>query len=240
MKVSVILPTFNEKENIVPLIRSIQANIPSGWDHEIIVVDDNSPDGTCQFARDAFIDDTRVVAHLRTEDHGLAKSIRAGIDLASGDKIIIMDTDFTHDPVEIPRLVHVGMVYDIVSGSRFCPGGNMHDANHYLASFFYNILMRVILRTQVQDNLGGFFVIGRKELEILPKDEIFFGYGDYFFRLLSYAQAAGLTVVEIPAIYHSRRHGKSKSNFFLMLFSYMKATLALRRKLPKRRKQVLD
>ena len=157
MKVSVVLPTFNEVGNIVELVRSILQHVPSPWETEIIVVDDNSPDGTYQAVADAFKDDRRVVAKLRTTDRGFAKSIRAGIECATGDQVLVMDTDFTHDPAEIPKLLHVSEVYDLVSGSRFCPGGNMQDTRHYLASLIYNWVLRVILRTQVQDNLGWIF-----------------------------------------------------------------------------------
>jgi dolichol-phosphate mannosyltransferase len=139
-----------------------------------------------------------------------------------------MDTDLTHDPAEIPRLLHVVHVYDIASGSRFCAGGNMQDTPHYLASLLYNWYIRVIIRTQIQDNLGGYFAIRRSRILELPFDRIFFGYGEYFIRLLYYAQRRGFTVVEIPAHYRARTAGRSKSNFFKMLFSYSKAAIALR------------
>ncbi len=228
MKVSVILPTYNEAENIVELVQAIIQNVPPGWEHEVIVVDDNSPDKTWQRVHDCFKDDPSVVPILRTVDRGFAKSIRAGIERAQGEQILVMDSDFTHDPVEIPKMLHVGQVYDIVSGSRFAPGGNMQDVQHYLASMLYNWFMRILLRTQVQDNLGGFFTISRRNLERLPFDLIFFGYGDYFFRLLHYAQKEGMTIVEIPALYRTRRKGQSKSNFLGMLRSYTSAVLALR------------
>ncbi|MBF0386271.1 MAG: glycosyltransferase [Candidatus Omnitrophica bacterium] len=229
MKVSIILPTYNEAGNIVALIREIVLNIPREWAHEIIVVDDNSPDGTYQMVRDAFSGDPAVVALLRTMDRGFARSIRAGIDAAQGDQIIVMDTDFTHDPVEIPRLLHVGVVYDIVSASRFCSGGNMQDVQHYIASMLYNWVLRILLRTQVQDNLGGYFTMRREKLMQLPLNDIFFGYGEYFFRLVRFAKCQGMTIVEVPALYRTRHAGKSKSNFLKMLFTYGMAALRLRR-----------
>ena len=228
MKVSVILPTYNEVGNIVPLVRDIIRHLPTEWDREILVVDDNSPDGTYETARNAFGDDPSVRVILRTTDRGFAKSIRHGIEIAVGDTVVVMDTDFTHDPVEIPRLLHIAELYDIVSGSRFCAGGNMQDTRHYLASLVYNWYIRVLLRTQIQDNLGGFFAMRRERLLELPFDKIFFGYGEYFFRLLHYAQRKGFTVVEIPAHYRARTSGKSKSSFLKMLFAYSRAAIALR------------
>jgi len=228
MKVSVILPTYNESGNIIELLQAIITNIPEKYDYELIVVDDNSPDQTYQIVKDAFSYNSKVVPIKRTKDRGLGKSIRTGIEKATGDQIIVMDTDFTHDPVEIPKLLHVSQIYDIVIGSRFSPGGQMQDRMHYIGSWLYNGLTRLVLRTQVQDNLGGFFIIHTSKLKELPYDLIFFGYGDYFFRLLHYSQARGFTIVEVPAIYCSRTKGVSKSNYLKMLYNYTKAMILLK------------
>ena len=228
MKVSVILPTYNEADNIVGLVEEILRNFPSDVEPEILVVDDDSPDKTHEVAKNAFAVNRNVRVILRTEDRGFAKSIRAGIEQATGDLIIVMDTDFTHDPVEIPRMIHIARVYDIVSGSRFCAGGNMQDRKHYLASLAYNWLLRAVLHTQLQDNLGGYFIMKREKLLLLPLDQIFYGYGEYFFRLLYFAQRSGFKIVEIPAIYRLRTYGASKSSFLRMLFSYSRAAMILR------------
>ena len=227
MKVSIILPTFNEADNIIELVEKIIINIPSGWDYEIIVVDDNSPDGTYEKVKTFFQKNDSVFSILRTLDKGFAKSIRAGIENATGESVIVMDTDFTHDPVEIPKLLHVGKIYDIVSGSRFCPGGNMQDFKHYIFSFVFNLFLRLSIRTQIQDNLGGYFIAKTDKLRGLPYDKIFYGYGDYFFRLLHYAQQEGMTIVEIPAKYIGRNKGHSKSNYLKMFFSYTKEIVRL-------------
>ena len=102
-RVSIVLPTYNEAGNIVRLVQAILAVVPPAYEPEIIVVDDNSPDGTHAKVLEAFGREPRVVAVLRTSDRGFAKSIRAGIERSTGDKIVVMDTDFTHDPAEIPR-----------------------------------------------------------------------------------------------------------------------------------------
>ena len=228
MKVSIVLPTYNEVHNIVHLIEHILARIPGEWLHEIIVVDDNSPDGTHQAVQSAFDANDGVYSILRTADKGLARSIRTGIDNATGDQLIVMDTDFTHSPDEIPRLLHVARIYDIVSGSRFCPGGLMQDTHHYLCSLLFNWFARAILRTQVQDNTGGFFTIRTQKMRALPMDKIFFGYGDYYFRLLHYSQRRRYSIVEIPAHYIARNEGQSKSNFFKMFLDYTLAMLRIR------------
>jgi len=228
MRASVILPTYNEAGNIVDLIGEILRNFPPDVEPEILVVDDNSPDKTSEVANRAFAANRNVRVILRTEDHGFAKSIRAGIEQATGELVVVMDSDFTHDPVEIPRMLHIARVYDIVSASRFCAGGNMQDRKHYLASLAYNWLLRILLHTQVQDNLGGYFVMVRDQILSLPLDRIFYGYGEYFFRLLYFAQRRGLKVIETPAVYRLRAHGASKSNFLKMLVSYSRAAILLR------------
>lgn len=226
--VSIILPTYNEANNIVELIKEIEKSMSFWPNYEIIVIDDNSPDNTLQLVKDSFRDDNKIVTILRTSDRGLAKSIREGIERSTGDQIVIMDTDFTHDPEEIPKLIHVGQIYDIVSASRFSPGGHMQDTGHYIGSLLYNWLMRIVLRTQIQDNLGGYFTIKTEKLRLLPFDLIFFGYGDYFFRLLHYAQYNKFSIVEIPAIYCSRTKGTSKSSYYKMLLNYTKSMILLK------------
>ena len=227
MKVSVILPTYNEAGNIVKLVESIKAHIRAPWTPEILVVDDNSSDGTFELARTAFADDPEVKTILRTSNRGLGASIRTGIEAATGEYLLVMDTDFTHRPEEIPSMLHVAQIVDLVNGSRFCPGGSMADTAHYLASFVYNLMIRLVIRTQIQDNLGGFWVARAALIRRLPFDEIFYGYGDYYFRLLHFAQGAAMRIVELPAKYCERESGASKSNFCRMLFQYSAMVLKL-------------
>jgi len=228
-KVSIVLPTYNESGNIIDLVKAIIQQIPPVYDYEIIVVDDNSPDNTHGLVRETFQANQKIVPVLRTVDRGFAKSIREGIERASGDRIVVMDTDFTHDPAEIPRLLHVGELYDIASGSRFCSGGNMQDLTHYIVSMLYNWVLRIVLRTQVQDNLGGYFTMRKSDILRLPLDRIFFGYGEYFFRLIHHGQRHGMSIVEIPAVYRTRKAGTSKSKFGKLLFTYTIAAIKLKR-----------
>ena len=103
----------------------------------------------------------------------------------------------------------------------------MADTAHYMASFIYNLLVRFIIRTQIQDNLGGFWVADAGLIRRLPFDEIFFGYGDYYIRLLHFAQYAGMRVIELPSQYCERTSGTSKSNFGKLLFQYSMMVLKL-------------
>lgn len=226
--VSIILPTYNEASNIVPLVSEIIGAMPTAWTYEVLVVDDNSPDGTYQHASAAFAGDEHVRVILRTTNRGFAKSIRHGIEEARFAQIVVMDSDQTHDPIEIARLLHVAEIYDIATGSRFAAGGRMVDTRHYLFSMTYNWMLRLLLRTQIQDNLGGYFTARRDAVLALPLDRIFEGYGEYFFRLLFFSQRAGMTVVELPANYRLRETGKSKSNWGRMIVTYSSAAINLR------------
>ena len=109
----------------------------------------------------------------------------------------------------------------------------MENKIHYYFSFAFNLILRIILRTQIQDNLGGYYCIKKNVLDLLPRDKIFFGYGEYFFRLLYFAQEKKFTIIEIPAVYNLRHKGKSKSNFLLLLFKYFFIATKLRFKLYK-------
>ncbi|RJS84115.1 glycosyltransferase [Methanophagales archaeon] len=228
-KVSVILPTYNEKGNIIELVDEIIGQLSlMNIEIEIIVVDDNSPDNTGKLVQDRFSDDERVKVFIRTEERGLATAIRYGIEKSSGDILVVMDTDFNHDPRMLPQMVKFLEYYDIIVGSRFTIGGGMEPTFRYLGSFFYNMFIRIILHTQIQDNLSGFFAIHREKLFALDFEKIFFGYGDYFFRLLFYAQRRKFKILEIPVVYQLRKYGESKTNLISIFIKYSIALLKLR------------
>lgn len=228
MDLSIILPTYNEKNNIVNLVNQILEVIKNIENKEIIIVDDNSPDGTYLTCKTAFEKNSEIKILLRENNRGLANSIIEGIKASNGKNIIVMDTDFTHDPKMIPQLIYLNKLYDIISCSRYCAGGVMKNKIHFYLSFIFNLLLRIILKTQIQDNLGGYFCIKKTVLDNLPIDKIFFGYGEYFFRLLYFAQKKKYTIIEIPAFYSLRREGKSKSNFLLLLYKYFFEAVKLR------------
>ena len=220
ISVSIVLPCYNEADNIVPLVNEILAHIPETHTPEVLIVDDDSPDGTYARALEAFGGNPYVRCLRRTKDRGLAKSIRHGIESSTGTLIVAMDTDYAHDPVELPNMLHLVERYDCIIGSRFCAGGNMPSLKRYLASMLYNWGVRLIVQSQIQDNLSGFFCTRRQILMELDKDAIFQGYGEYFIRLLHYMQKRKYSVLEIPVVYRHRIYGKSKSNFLKMALTY--------------------
>jgi dolichol-phosphate mannosyltransferase len=232
MKTSIILPTYNEKDNIVELIQAIFATLKSdNLDIEIVVVDDNSPDGTAAAVRQSYGDDPRVRLFVRTEGRGLATAIRYGIEHSAGEALVFMDTDFNHDPAIIPQMIKFLEYYDIIIGSRFVMAGGMEDRFRQFSSLVYNYGIRLLFGTPVHDNLSGFFSMYRDKLESMDLDQIYYGYGDYFIRLLMVAHKRGYNMLEIPVFYRLRMHGHSKTQFLSILTQYSRALLSLRLKL---------
>jgi dolichol-phosphate mannosyltransferase len=227
--VSVILPAYNERDNMVPLIEAIQRELgDAGITYEIIAVDDNSPDGTAEVVRERFADDPTVRLFVRTEGRGLATAIYYGIDKARGDAVAVMDTDFNHNPALLPQMVKFLEYYDIIIGSRFTMGGGMEEGWRYNGSFVFNFFVRLVLHTQIQDNLCGFFTMRREKLLTMDLDRIMRGYGEYFMHLLFMAWKKGYSILEVPAFYIKRIHGQSKSRFFHMLATYTWAAVQVR------------
>lgn len=244
-EVSIILPTYNERDNICDLIDAIDRELgPLAWPFEILVVDDNSPDGTAQVVAQQYGLDlvnahtTGITGHrngvihvyVRTSDKGLAKAIRAGLEWARGNTLVVMDTDFNHDPAMIPQMVELLNYYDLVIGSRFVMQGGMEDKWRYRASLIYNFFLRVLFMTQIQDNLSGFFAVRRERFFQMAAlfDAIFYGYGDYFIRLLYVAWRKHWKILEVPVFYILRRHGDSKTGFWSIFRDYTGAVLRLR------------
>jgi len=229
MDVSVVLPTYNERNNIIDLVDAIEAEASPLVTHlQIVVVDDNSPDGTADAVRQrAQKPGGCIDLCVRTEESGLASAIKYGLQRCQGDVVVVMDTDFNHDPKMIPQMIELLKYYDIVIGSRFVMGGGMEEELRYKFSFLYNLFIRVTIRTQVQDNLSGFFAMRRDKLMALNLDYIFRGYGEYFIRLLYVAWRHNYNMLEVPVFYVLRRHGQSKSRFLNMLRDYTLCVLGL-------------
>ena len=223
-KISVILPTLNDRENVVPLIHAIHG-VLRDLPYEILVVDDNSPDGTAQAVMD--LKDPKIRVIIRSTDPGFAKSIRCGIENAAGDLLIIMDSDFNHDPGCIPYMVQKMLEYDCVSGSRFLDGGRMTPAWRGVGSRLFNVFVYKTTGSKMTDNLFGFFGIRREVMERLPYDDIFFGFGDYGIRLLFYLQKNKAKIFEFPAVCGKRLAGRGNRRIFETLCRYVKAARAL-------------
>jgi dolichol-phosphate mannosyltransferase len=215
--VSVILPCYNESGNIIPLIEAIHQTL-SFCEHQILVVDDNSPDGTYQLVKNKNYPFVKAI--LRTQDPSLAKSIRTGLEEADGNIFLIMDSDFNHQPQYIPQMIRNLEFYDAVYACRFVYGGGMESNFRHISSWLFNIYLRMITRKFVTDSLYGFVAIKKEVIEQLNYDAIFWGYGDYCIRMTYYLQSLKANILQIPALNGVRLAGQSKSRFLKMLFSY--------------------
>ncbi len=217
--VSVILPTYNEAGNIVDLAKEIHAHVAQP--HEIIVVDDNSPDGTSRLIQQLI--ESGEVPGLRLEtrmtDRGLTKSIQRGIDLAQGDVIVWLDCDFSMPPHVIPHLLHkIEEGYDIAVGSRFVHGGHYKKAKQWiggeesrlaiLLSRILNFCLRYALYPSFHDYTSGFIAVRK---DVLRKIRLRGNYGEYFIDLICRAIMLGYPYIEIPYVNVPRRAGESKT-----------------------------
>jgi dolichol-phosphate mannosyltransferase len=228
--VSVVLPTYNEREGIAELGAEIRgAARQAGLAVEVLVVDDASPDGTAAHVEAVFAADPAVRVHVRRGERGLASAIHRGIREAHGDVVVIMDSDGNHDPALLPLMVRCADEFDVVIGSRYVLGGGMLTSRfRYWASYAFNILIRVVLGLRIHDNLSGFLAFRPTLLRGLEPEAVFYGYGDYAIRLLHHVVRRGGRVLEIPTVYRFRKGGESKTRFFAYFWTYLGSVLRLR------------
>jgi len=227
-KVSVVLPTYNESENIGELLERLTAALADTVDHEIIIVDDDSPDGTADVVNRQFGQKGNIRVHVRKGQRGLATAIRKGIELSAGSVVVVMDSDFNHDPKYIPQFLNLIQYYEVVVGSRFLYGGGMYSQWRYYASFFYNVFIRFFLGLPIRDKLSGFFAARTETLQKLDYDNIFYGYGDYFIRLLMTIVDLKLSLIEVPVFYNNRPAGESKTMFLKEFLRYTISVFRIR------------
>ncbi|MBI2028538.1 MAG: glycosyltransferase [Candidatus Levybacteria bacterium] len=230
MIVSVILPTYNERGNIVKLIQEIIKHIEkTHYVYEIVVVDDNSPDKTGFLCTQLFSKNSKIKVFIRKNKREFASAIYYGIKKSKGAIIIVMDTDFSHNPKLISVMLKMIKHYDIVIASRYAKNGGGENKKRYWMSKIYNSYLRYILKINISDFLFGYFCIRRDFLiknDLLQRD-IFTGFGDYFIRLAYHINKSGGTFLEIPAFYKSRIYGASKSDLKKMIYTYTKTSLKL-------------
>lgn len=234
---SVILPTRNERDAVELLIYALLAILegPTAGDFELIVVDDSN-DGSDDYLRGKLAGFAKVDFWHREKGTGLATAIGDGLERARKHFVLVMDADFNHNPLDLPRLLadlrESGAA--MASGSRFLPGGAMEGHRfRYYGSLFFNLFVRRALGLATTDHLAGFWVMERARiLELKRRWDVFYGYGDYYIRLLAAVQQAGLPIHERMVVYLNRPTGESKTNFRKELVRYTKSVMAIRRELP--------
>lgn len=225
--VSVILPTYNEADNITPLINRISKSL-QGRDFEILVVDDNSPDKTWQLAEGK--PNVKVIRRMR--DRGLVNSINEGIRSSSKEVVVWMDADLSMPPETIPRMIDALEYNDVVVASRYVKGGkDLRTPLRIITSKMTNLAANLVLNFDVLDYTSG-FVAARKKVftkRLLPQSV----YGEYCIEFLYRAGKSGYRVKEIPYAFIDRIEGKSKTagSFFSLLrfgFVYLNRILSCR------------
>ena len=206
--VSIVVPTYNERQNLPRLVAGIAEVMQ--WPYEIVVVDDSSPDGTADLARD--LAQTYPVRLLsRPAKSGLGSAYRDGFALASGDVIFEMDADLSHDPRHIPALVQAIVDgAEIAVGSRYIPGGRIIGWGAYrkLVSGVGNGLARLALTVGVRDVTSGYRCYSRSAASVV-QDAKSDGYA-FQVEALWIAKKRGLRIAEVPITFENRVVGKSK------------------------------
>ncbi len=210
----VVLPTYNEAENLRPMAAAILERLPGAT---LLVVDDGSPDGTGQQADDLAAADPRVRVRHRAAKQGLGRAYLDGfgVALAGGATIVIqMDADFSHDPAVLPALIEpieAGRA-DLVIGSRYVPGGGVRDWGlvRRVISRGGSLFARIVLGLKPHDLTGGFKAWRATTLGAIPFDGVHAG--GYVFQIeMTYrASRLGARVAEVPIVFQDRRAGQSK------------------------------
>lgn len=208
-----IIPTYNEKENIEKMIRKVFSLQPN---FEVLIIDDGSPDGTAQVVKS--------MQHKYTDLHLLERSGKQGLGTAyivgfqwalkkNYDYIFEMDCDFSHNPDDLPRLLAACQKdADVAVGSRYCSGGKVKNwpLGRILMSYFASVYVRVILWINIKDTTAGFKCYRKKVLETIELDQVrFMGYA-FQIEMKYRALKKGFKVVEVPITFVDRIEGVSK------------------------------
>ena len=209
----VILPTYNEAENLQRIVNAVLQQLRDS--DRVLVVDDNSPDGTGEIA-DRLADSNESVSVLhRPRKEGLGPAYLAGFHVAldgGAQRIVEMDADFSHDPAYLPKLIGAAEHYDLVIGSRYVPGGGVTEWGpvRRFISRGGSSYARVALGLPIRDLTGGFKCFRREVLETINLDTI--QARGYAFQVETTYRAirAGFRVVEIPIVFRDRADGTSK------------------------------
>ena len=212
MKTLIIIPTYNEIDNIEKLLEQVLAKSET---IEVLVIDDNSPDGTA--LRVKFMQSSEPRIHLleRPGKMGLGSAYVTGFKYAlerDYDYIMEMDADFSHNPEDIPLLLNAAKKYDLVIGSRYCEGVNIihWPIKRLLISYFASKYVRTITRMPIKDPTSGFKCFQRKVLENIDLDKILSDGYAFQIEMNFRAWVKGFHIKEIPIVFTERKNGVSK------------------------------
>ena len=213
-QVSIIIPTYNESRNIIQILKSIGENLPKNIIAEAIVVDDNSPDSTGKIV-DEYLKNVKKIAGYtmdiihRTSKNGLSSAILSGVQQAKGDTIVVMDSDFSHPPQIIPKMIESLKKYqcDLVIASRYISGGKINGwtLKRKLMSKVATLIAKKGLGVKTKDPMSGFFAFKKNILKGINFDAI-----GYKILLEILVKKSEIAVKEIPYTFENRSFGSSK------------------------------
>jgi dolichol-phosphate mannosyltransferase len=224
MRVTVCLPTYNERENLEPMVRAL-----GGHGVRVLVIDDGSPDGTGEVA-------DRLAAELgfvdvlhRERKEGLGRAYLAGFAraLENGAELVLeMDCDFSHDPADVPRLIEAAADADLVLGSRYVPGGGVRNWGFVrrMVSAGGSLYTRILLMP-VRDPTGGFKCFHRAVLETIDLERVTSRGYAFQIELTYRALRKGFRVVEVPIVFADREVGHSKMSRVIVAEAIWKVPL---------------
>jgi len=209
-----IVPTYNEADNIDDLVKEL-LDLPV--DLGVIVVDDNSPDGTGRLA-DAWAERHPERVHVvhRPGKMGLGTAyiagFRHGLDELGAARLMTMDADFSHNPRYIPAMIALSRTKDLVIGSRYVPGGGTRYCTwkRIMLSRIANFVARALLSLKARDTTAGFRLYNRQVLESIPLDDVFSSGYSFLVEMLFMCQRRGWQIGEVPIIFEDRRKGTTK------------------------------
>ena len=231
MRATVCLPTYDERANIERMLRTLQGVLRDG--DRVLVIDDNSPDGTGRLAEELSQELPFVSVLHRRQKEGLGPAYIAGFKqaLADGAELILeMDCDFSHDPADVPRLIATAEEgADLVLGSRYVPGGGVGNWGliRRAISRGGSLYTELFLHMGVKDPTGGFKCFRRQVLEALDLDAITAKGYAFQIETTYRAKRAGFSVVEVPIVFDDRVHGTSKMSKAIVLEAIWRVPLLL-------------
>jgi dolichol-phosphate mannosyltransferase len=221
----VIIPTYNERENLESIVNRTLASVAA----DILIVDDNSPDGTGALASQIALSNSRVNVLHRPIKDGLGGAYRAGFSWGLGrsyDQLVEMDADGSHQPEQLPRLLERLDIADVVLGSRWVDGGSVENwpVSRTVLSRGGSLYARLALGIPVRDVTGGYRAFTAQALRAIDLDRV--ASQGYCFQIdmLWHAQTAGLRIAEVPITFIERVFGESKMSSSIVIEAMLRVT----------------
>jgi dolichol-phosphate mannosyltransferase len=220
----IVVPTYNERDNVAALVPELLKVAPAA---DVLLIDDNSPDGTADHANSLFGNDPRFGVLRRTGARGYGPSLLDGYRLAlerAYGRLVQLDADFSHDPAIVPTLIEAMNNADVTIGSRYCAGGRVANwpLRRRFLSRFANRYVRAVAGVSVRDSTSGFRCYSRRALQSLLETPIAAEGYAFLVESTFRAERAGLRIVEFPITFVDRREGQSKMSRKVIFESVLK------------------